>query len=124
MTADTAFKTGRRAFADKGGGGGEPQGRADLFGKAPEVLVHGSENWRKARNTGNLADPNNLPGGAAVGKIKNSGLTQSSADGAAERRGAMKRAWEAKERGGLEAMKCGPSGSLRLKMRGSRSVGK
>lgn len=70
VTADTAFKDVRRAFiTDKGTPASLKKAR-DLFGKAPEVLVHGSTNWKKARNTGSLADPNDPEDGVAVGKIK------------------------------------------------------
>jgi len=42
----------------------------DLFGKTPEALVHGSENWKRARNTDSLADPDDPEDGVAIGKIK------------------------------------------------------
>ncbi|WP_338688277.1 hypothetical protein V5279_23500 [Bradyrhizobium sp. 26S5] len=70
VTADTALENVRRAFiTDKGTPAGLKKAR-DLFGKKPEVLVHGSSNWKKARNTGSLADPSDPEDGVAVGKIK------------------------------------------------------
>ncbi|PAY05390.1 hypothetical protein CK489_28790 [Bradyrhizobium sp. UFLA03-84] len=70
VTADTASETVRRAFITEKGSPASLKKARDLFGKSPEVLVHGSENWKKARNTGSLADPDNPEDGIAVGKIK------------------------------------------------------
>ncbi|MBP1297469.1 hypothetical protein [Bradyrhizobium elkanii] len=70
VTANTALKNVRRAFITDNGTPAGLKAARDLFNKAPEVLVHGSSNWKKARNTGSLADPSNNPGGVVVGQIK------------------------------------------------------
>jgi hypothetical protein len=70
VTVDPADDSVRRAFITDKGKPASLKDASDLLGKEPEVLLHRSSNWKKARNTGSLADPTNNPGGLAVGKIK------------------------------------------------------
>lgn len=70
VAVDTSFNVVRRAFITENGTPAGLKKASDLLGKKPEVLVHGSSNWKKARNTGSLADPNVNPGGVVVGTIK------------------------------------------------------
>jgi hypothetical protein len=63
VTLDTAKTDNRRAFVDKDGKPVDPtKGTEDdprtpaekLLGKKPEVLIHGSANWKSGYNTGTL----------------------------------------------------------------------
>ncbi|WP_375764111.1 hypothetical protein ACE10X_06995 [Bradyrhizobium sp. Pha-3] len=70
VTVDSSQQNVRRAFITKDGSPAPLKKASDLLGKKPEILVHGSANWKKARNTGTLADPNNNLGGVVVGQIE------------------------------------------------------
>ncbi|MHC6150539.1 hypothetical protein ACVSQB_01960 [Bradyrhizobium elkanii] len=70
VTVDFSQQNVRRAFITKDGSPAPLKKASDLLGKKPEILVHGSANWKKARNTGTLADPNNNLGGVVVGQVE------------------------------------------------------
>lgn len=76
VTLDTAVTTNRRAFVDKDGkpvkptdGATEddPRGRAEkLLGKKPDILLHGSSDWKIGKNTGTLGIETNIDGGQTI----------------------------------------------------------
>jgi hypothetical protein len=69
VTVDTAFMSVRRAFVTDSGTPAPLKKARDLLGKDPEVLVHGSANWKSATNTGSLAGPDGSDG-TVVGRIE------------------------------------------------------
>lgn len=66
ITLDTGIELNRRAFVDKDGkpvpatkkkdpeDPASTSGSIELLGKEPEILLHGSGNWKKGKNTGTL----------------------------------------------------------------------
>jgi hypothetical protein len=73
VTLDTSLKVNRRIFVTENGKPASMGKAKDFFNKEPEVKLHGSSNWKKAKNTGSfnkddisgdLIDP-----GVAVGQI-------------------------------------------------------
>jgi hypothetical protein len=69
VTVDTALMSVRRAFVTDSGTPAPLKKARDLLGKDPEVLVHGSANWKSATNTGSLAGPDGSDG-TVVGRIE------------------------------------------------------
>jgi hypothetical protein len=69
VSVDTASLDVRRAFITDKGKPAAMSKAADLFGKGPEVKLHGSSNWKVGRNTGTTA-PDPPQAEVHVGKIK------------------------------------------------------
>lgn len=76
VTLDTESQSNRRAFVDANGRPVEPTGTEDkpppavkLLGKKPDVLLHGSSNWKTGYNTGTLGVE--IDGDGTINKIPN-----------------------------------------------------
>lgn len=52
LTLDTGVVGNRRAFIDNNGKPVDPKQAQKLLGKKPDILLHGSGNWIKGKNTG------------------------------------------------------------------------
>ncbi|WP_271582491.1 hypothetical protein [Bradyrhizobium sp. CCBAU 45389] len=73
---DIALNTGqvenRRGFITDEGKPAAPSKAVELMGKKPDSLVHGSSNWKKARDTGSIAAASEPPSpeGTHSGRIE------------------------------------------------------
>lgn len=54
VALDTASASNRRAFVDADGKPAKPELAKELLGRKPDILLHGTNNWRAGKNTGSL----------------------------------------------------------------------
>lgn len=54
LVLDTSQEQSRRAFVDEKGKPVDPKDTAKMLGREPDIMLHGTGNWKKGKNTGSI----------------------------------------------------------------------